>query len=135
MYNFYRWFPLGKVVFLAPTRPLVTQQIEACYNIMGVPEIHTAEMSGKTKPNDRTVLWNNRRLFFCTPQTFQKDLEEKRCDAKKVVCIVFDEAHKATGKYAYVQVVDLIEKEGAKFRVVSMMNNMFCAFMSALIAR
>ena len=119
MYNFYRWYPTGKVVFLAPTRPLVTQQIEACYNIMGVPEIDTAEMSGKTKPSDRITLWNNRRLFFCTPQTFQKDLEEERCDAKKVVCVVFDEAHKATGKYAYVQVIELIERYGAKFRVVS----------------
>ena len=35
MYNFYRWYPTKKVVFLAPTKPLVSQQIEACFNIMG----------------------------------------------------------------------------------------------------
>ena len=35
MYNFYRWYPQSKVVFMAPTKPLVAQQIEACYNIMG----------------------------------------------------------------------------------------------------
>ena len=29
----------GKVVFLAPTRPLVNQQIEACYRFMGVPKV------------------------------------------------------------------------------------------------
>lgn len=34
MYNFYRWFPTGKIIFLAPTKPLVSQQIGACYNIM-----------------------------------------------------------------------------------------------------
>ncbi len=118
MYNFYRWFPTGKVVFLAPTRPLVTQQIEACYNIMGVPEVDTAEMSGKTKPQERTALWKDRRLFFCTPQTLQKDLEEERCEAKRVVCVVFDEAHRATGKYAYIRVIETLQNEGAKFRVV-----------------
>ena len=28
----------GKVVFVAPTRPLVAQQIDACYRFMGVPK-------------------------------------------------------------------------------------------------
>lgn len=35
MYNFYRWYPQAKVVFMAPTKPLVAQQIEACYNVVG----------------------------------------------------------------------------------------------------
>ena len=47
MFNFYRWYPAGKVVFMAPTKPLVTQQIEACHNIMGIPQIHLAEMTGE----------------------------------------------------------------------------------------
>ena len=49
MYNFYRWYPQGKVVFMAPTKPLVAQQIEACYNIMGIPQDHTAEMTGNLR--------------------------------------------------------------------------------------
>lgn len=49
MYNFYRWFPSGKVVFMAPTKPLVTQQIEACYRVMGIPQFHMAEMTGILK--------------------------------------------------------------------------------------
>lgn len=46
MYNFYRWYPQGKIIFMAPTKPLVAQQIDACYNIMGIPPQDTAEMTG-----------------------------------------------------------------------------------------
>lgn len=46
MYNFYRWYPQGKILFMAPTKPLVAQQIEACYNVMGIPQEHTAQMTG-----------------------------------------------------------------------------------------
>lgn len=46
MYNFYRWYPSGKIVFMAPTKPLVAQQIEACYKVMGIPQAHMAELTG-----------------------------------------------------------------------------------------
>ncbi|RVX13209.1 DEAD-box ATP-dependent RNA helicase FANCM [Vitis vinifera] len=29
----------GKIVFAAPSRPLVMQQIEACHNIVGIPQV------------------------------------------------------------------------------------------------
>ncbi|CAN0555872.1 unnamed protein product, partial [Ectocarpus sp. 12 AP-2014] len=88
MYNYYRWFPKGKVVFLAPTKPLVAQQISACYDIMGVPEQDTAELQGSVDPKKRAQLWDERRVFFCTPQSMANDIKQKRCDPARFVCVV-----------------------------------------------
>lgn len=46
MYNFYRSFPGGKILFLAPTKPLMAQQREACARLLAIPAVHLAEMMG-----------------------------------------------------------------------------------------
>lgn len=104
MYNFYRWYPEGKVIFLAPTKPLVAQQIDACYAIMGIPEDATCEMTGAMAPKDRQQEWRNKRVFFLTPQILTNDISRETCRANDIKCLVLDEAHKASGNYAYVQV-------------------------------
>ncbi|OWZ18110.1 DEAD/DEAH box RNA helicase [Phytophthora megakarya] len=120
MYNFYRWFPTGKIVFMAPTKPLVAQQIKACHEIMGIPLSDTAELQGNVPPTMRRVLWNSRRVFFCTPQSLQNDLRRGVCSAEKFVCIVVDEAHRATGNYAYCGVVQEIEEKTHFFRILAL---------------
>lgn len=122
MYNFHRWFERsgGIVVFCAPTRPLVSQQIKACYSIVGIPQKVTSEISGRLKPEHRKHLWATCSVFFCTPQCLQRDIEEQRCAAGRIVCVVLDEAHKARGDYAYVNVIRLIKLCGASFRVVGL---------------
>jgi len=99
MLNFYRFFPEGKVIFVAPSKPLVAQQVEACHTIAGIPPSDVVEMTGNDAPSHRAEAWATKRVFYCTPQTVANDLKSGKCDPKKVVCLVVDEAHKASGNY------------------------------------
>jgi Fanconi anemia group M protein len=87
---------------------------------MGIPERHTAEISGRTKPENRASMWTNKRVFFCTPQTLVKDITDERCNASNIVCVVMDEAHRATGEHANSVLIRLICNSGAKFRLVGL---------------
>lgn len=46
MYNYHRWYPKNKIVFMAHSKPLVAQQVQACCNIMGISKEITAELNG-----------------------------------------------------------------------------------------
>ncbi|KAL1428097.1 hypothetical protein MTO96_016990 [Rhipicephalus appendiculatus] len=120
MYNFYRWYPTGKIVFMAPTRPLVAQQIEACYNIMGIPLEDTMEMTGTVPAGQRAQGWRERRVFFLTPQVMMNDLLRNALRPQDVKCLVIDEAHKALGSYSYCQVVKEILKDNNQFRILAL---------------
>ncbi|CAO2586437.1 Fanconi anemia group M protein homolog [Lemmus lemmus] len=120
MYNFYRWFPSGKVVFMAPTKPLVTQQMEACFHVMGIPQSHMAEMTGSTQAVSRKEVWCSKRVLFLTPQVMVNDLTRGACPAAQVKCLVVDEAHKALGNYAYCQVVRELVKYTTHFRILAL---------------
>jgi hypothetical protein len=104
MFNFYRWYPLGKVVFMAPTKPLVTQQADACYKIVGIPNEDMTFMTGNMPPEKRKLLWASKRVFFITPQVIANDIMRGDVDVNLIKCVVIDEAHKALGEYAFCKV-------------------------------
>ncbi|KAL0033133.1 hypothetical protein WJX79_005148 [Trebouxia sp. C0005] len=122
MHNFTRWFPEGKVVFVAPTKPLVNQQIEACYEFMGVSKTSIEELTGSCKRLDRQDLWElpYKQIFFCTPQTFRNDIDRGICPHKKIVCLVVDECHRAKGNSDVVMAVKKLREEKCKFRVLGL---------------
>jgi Fanconi anemia group M protein len=123
MHNFSRWFPEGKVVFVAPTKPLVSQQIEACRQFMGLSPQATAELTGRIKAEERKALWQDseRRVFFCTPQTFFNDVKLGVCPYDAVSCIVIDECHRCIGQSEIAQTLRLMrQKYKLKFRVLGL---------------
>merc|ERR1712155_240737 len=88
-----RWYPRGKVVFMAPTKPLVAQQIEACFKIMGIPQSDTKEMTGNTHVAERKRAWTTKRVFFLTPQIMSNDLSRGLLPARDIKLLIVDEAH------------------------------------------
>eukprot|EP01147_Barroeca_monosierra_P002978 gene2978-5769_t len=120
MYNFYRWYPTGKIVFMAPTKPLVAQQVQACYQIMGFPREDVCEITGSKPPATRRKLWEGKRIFFLTPQVLQNDLRRDVCPAKSIVCLVVDEAHRALGKHSYSTVVQCLCSHTERIRIIAL---------------
>ncbi|KAL2520154.1 DEAD/DEAH box RNA helicase family protein [Forsythia ovata] len=120
MYNYFRWFPEGKIVFAAPSRPLVMQQIEACHKIVGIPQEWTIDLTGQTSPTRRAGLWKDKRVFFVTPQVLEKDIHSGSCLVKHLVCLVIDEAHRAMGNYAYCVVVRKLMAIPVQLRILAL---------------
>ena len=120
MLNWYRWTRHSQIVFVAPTKPLVAQQVEACFNVVGIPRSDTSMLTGHIQPALRAEEWLEKRVFFMTPQTLLHDLTSGICDPKKIVLLVVDEAHRATGNYAYVEVVRFLRRFNTSFRVLAL---------------
>jgi ATP-dependent DNA helicase MPH1 len=55
-----------------------------------------------------------------TPQTLDNDLRTGIADPKKIVLLVVDEAHRATGNYSYVNVVSFMRRFSSSFRVLAL---------------
>lgn len=120
MLNWFRWTKSAQIVFMAPTKPLVSQQVEACFGIAGIPRSQTTMLTGNIAVALRAPEWETKRVFFMTPQTLINDLKTGIADPKRIVLLVIDEAHRATGGYAYVEVVKFIRRFNESFRVLAL---------------
>jgi ERCC4-related helicase len=107
---------------MAPSRPLVSQQLRACRDMLSLPSNQCVLLEGSVSPSVRADIWQSTetRLVFCTPQTALHDLIEGRLEAHSVVCVVIDEAHKATSRYAYTGFVEELSRHSEKFRVLAL---------------
>lgn len=120
MLNWFRWTVDAQIAFVAPTKPLVSQQVKACFDIAGIPRSATTMLTGGISPGLRAEEWQSKRVFFMTPQTIINDLKTGICDPKRLVLLVVDEAHRATGGYAYVEVVSFLKRFNSSFRVLAL---------------
>ncbi len=91
----------AKTIILAPTRPLVAQHKASCEQFLDVDESNISILTGKISPEKRIIAFNNSKIIISTPQVIKNDLMRGRYDLSQVALIIFDEAHRTRGNYAY----------------------------------
>jgi Fanconi anemia group M protein len=109
-----------KVLMVAPTKPLVEQHFQSfSENIEDVQSLGVI-LNGSIKPEKRAELFENNSYIFSTPQTIENDLLSGRINLKDVCLLVIDEAHRATGDYAYVGIARQYVQESRNERILAL---------------
>ena len=63
-------------------------------------------LTGAVAPEEREVEWIQNDIIVSTPQVVANDLRNERISLRDVRLIIFDEAHRGVGSYAYVPIAD-----------------------------
>ncbi len=100
----------GRVLFLAPTKPLVEQHAAFLERVLKDGKM-VAMLTGESHPEKRVESWQNSRIVVSTPQVIENDLLSRRIDLADVSLVIFDEAHRAVGGYAYVYIANRYHRE------------------------
>jgi len=98
----------GRVLMLAPTKPLVEQHLRFFEQYLLVKNQTDPAASpfvmftGEAPPDERTADWERATVILATPQVVKNDLIATRYSLKDVTLLIVDECHRAVGNYAYV---------------------------------
>ena len=93
----------GGVLFLAPTKVLVNQHYEFLKNTLTIDDIGI--ITGEDLLTKRKKLWIN-SVICATPETTRNDIARKIVDTTQFNLVIFDEAHRAVGDYAYTGIAN-----------------------------
>ncbi|MEE9268250.1 MAG: DEAD/DEAH box helicase, partial [Thermoplasmata archaeon] len=100
----------GRVLFLAPTKPLVEQHASFLRARLQ-DDLAVGTLTGEVAPADREWTWIHDDVIVSTPQVVRNDLKYERMTLEGFGLVVFDEAHRAVGEYAYVPVGEAYKGE------------------------
>lgn len=93
-----------KVIFLAPTRPLITQHFDTMKKLLDLGDDEISKFTGEVDNEDRLLKWVTSRVVVSTPQVVLNDMRSGLFNIASFGLIIFDEAHRASGNYAYVDI-------------------------------
>ncbi|RJQ20757.1 DEAD/DEAH box helicase [Candidatus Woesearchaeota archaeon] len=112
--------PNGKVVMLAPTKPLAEQHLMTFKRHLDLGDGEVVLFTGEVSPARRQELWGSARLVFATPQGLENDVIGGKLGLESVCLLIFDEAHRATGDYSYVFVARQYQRKAEWPRILAL---------------
>ena len=95
-----------KVLMMAPTKPLVDQHRSFFEGMLSVGRV--GEMNGLMSPAKRAEVMASCDFIVSTPQTVANDLDNAVYTLDGFGLVIYDEAHRGTGNYAYVTVAGYV---------------------------
>lgn len=94
---------MGGVLFLAPTRVLAHQHYEFLKSNILIDDISL--ITGEDPITKRKKLWIN-SIICATPEIVKNDLDRQLVLPSQFALIIFDEAHRTVGDYAYTGIAE-----------------------------
>jgi len=98
----------GKILFMAPTKPLVEQHARFLKDYLVNKDVTI--FTGEVAPAGRDDMWRDNDIIVSTPQVISNDILSRKIDLSSVSLMIFDEAHKSSGDYAYVFIGETYKK-------------------------
>lgn len=113
-------FPGSKILFLAPTRPLVEQHF--FYFKKHLPELFAQLdlFTGETPAASRKKLFQKAEIIFSTPQCIANDLEKNLYALNEVSLLIVDEAHRCLKNYSYTKVVKSYKEQAENIKILGL---------------
>ncbi|MBE0517584.1 MAG: DEAD/DEAH box helicase, partial [Methanophagales archaeon] len=110
----------GKILFLAPTRPLVEQHSSFLKEVLTIDASCIQTFTGTVLADRRAKLWEDARIIVSTPQIIENDLLSNRIELRDVALLIFDECHRAVGNYSYVYIAEKYMEQAKEPLVLGM---------------
>ncbi len=95
-----------KAIILAPTKPLSEQHYASLSKLLKLNASEISILTGSMPVKERKEREESARVIAATPQTIANDLRSGRFSLKEFGLIIFDECHRAVGRYAYTYIAD-----------------------------
>ncbi len=110
----------GKILFMAPTRPLVEQHSAFLKEVMNFDPALLQTFTGTVLAEKRAKLWEDAKIVVSTPQIIENDLLSGRIRLSDVALLIFDECHRAVGNYSYVYIAEKYAEQAQEPLVLGM---------------
>lgn len=113
-------YPLEKILFLAPTKPLAEQHLNYFKNHL--PELF-ADLNlftGAIKPDKRKKIYQMSSIIFSTPQCIANDIKNNLYDLTEVCLLIEDEAHRCIKNYDYNYIAQQYQKQAINKKILGL---------------